>query len=204
MKYDEVGMLIPQKVKYRIALNEEMKEMIENINREIYIKRIEIFDIDGCICENFFPNLDEKADKETLRARILKTKLFPEFVEYYRIISKYPGLKTYFLTGRRAKDFRNETDQQLGPLKINNNVIFLPDEYNHSKIRYNNFKIFNILSIAAKNRNCEIYVYDDLEVYYPKLLSLGLELGIPKLIFKLVTDPGEFWKLKLKRENGRI
>lgn len=203
IKFDDNGMLMPQRVKYKIAPEEEMKEMIRNIDRGRYMKKIEIFDIDGCICENFFPNLNENADIDTLRTRILETKLFPEFIKYHRIISKYPGLKSYFLTGRRAKDFENETLKQLEPLKIKEKgIIFFPDEYSHSKIRYNNFKIFNILNIAAKNQNSKIKIFDDLDVYIPRLMSLGLDLKIQGLRFYLVKNPAIFWKSKIKKENG--
>jgi hypothetical protein len=194
MKYDENGMLIPQKISYNIKHDNEAKELIELTK----IKRIIFFDIDGCICESFFPNIGEKADIDLLRKRILQTKLFPGFIKYFNIISNYPGIKIYFITGRRKKDFQDETITQLEPIKINEaQVIFFPEDYNHSKIRYNNFKIFNILSIAAKNRDSEMLVFDDLDGYFLRLSKIAWLLKIDNFTINLVKNPGPFWKLKL-------
>ena len=194
MEFDNEGNLIPQSISYRVKHDEDISELIERAK----IKRIFFFDIDGCICESFFPNLKEKVDINALRRRILETKLFPGFIKYFNIISKHPGMKIYFITGRRAKDFQDETITQLEPLKINRKqLIFFPDEYNHSKIRYNNFKIFNILSLAAKREGIEFIVFDDLDGYFLKLLNLALKMNIKDIKVELVKNPGPFWKLKL-------
>lgn len=163
------------------------------------MKKIEIFDIDGCICECFFPNLGENADIAVLKKRIIKTPLEAEFIRYFRKISNSPGVESFFITGRRSKDFQDETFFQLAPLQIDKDrVIFFPDNYSHTKIRYNNFKIFHILSFAAKHKDSEIIVYDDLDGYFSKLLSTALKLKIEKLKIEHVKNPKRFWKVKLK------
>ncbi len=162
------------------------------------MNRIEIFDIDGCICESFFPNIGEKADIKSLKENILKTPLDLGFIRYFRKISIVPGVRSFFITGRRAKDFQEETFKQLDPLNLNKNqLIFFPDHYSHTKIRYNTFKIFQILSIAVKNREFVINVYDDLDSYFNKLWSIALKLRLQKLQIELVKNPKEFWNLRL-------
>lgn len=164
----------------------------------LIIKRIVFFDIDGCICENFFPNLNEKSNIQELKQKILNTPLNSDFVKYYVKISQNVRVKSYFITGRRAKDFENETLDQLKVLDVTpEQIIFFPDNYAHTKIRYNTFKIYHILSLAIQNKESEVIIYDDLDGYYPKLISLGLDLKIPKLSFKHVKNHKRFWVRKL-------
>lgn len=162
-----------------------------------YKNKIELYDIDGCICENFFPNLNENADINELKHRILKTQLNKDFVNYYR---KSNGLR-FFVTGRRFKDFGYETLKQLEELNIApEQIIFYPDNYSHTKVRYNTFKIYNVLRIAVQHKHAEVVVYDDLNSYYPKLNSLGVALGIGKLRTIHVKDQVSFWrKILIKR-----
>ena len=162
------------------------------------MNKIIIFDIDGCICKNFFPNLNEKADIKELKQNILNTPLNRAFIQVYKRINKTSGVKIFFLTGRRAKDFEKETLEQLKILEISlEQIIFFPDNYAHTKIRYNTFKIYNILYLAIQNKDSEVIIYDDLDSYYPKLISLGLDLKIPKLSFKHVKNHKKFWVRKL-------
>jgi len=169
------------------------------------MNKILIFDIDGCICPSFFPNLNEKANIKELKENILKTPLNDYFVQYYKKINKTSGVSCVFLTGRRAKDFENETLYQLKELEISpEQIIFFPDNYAHTKIRYNTFKIYNILSLAIQNKESEVVIYDDLDGYYPKLISLGLNLKIPKLSFKHVKNHKSFWFNKLRNKQKKI
>lgn len=164
------------------------------------MKRIEIYDIDGCICKNIFPNLGEKADIKLLKEEIVKTPLDSGFIKYYKLVSNRSTVKPFFLTGRKAVDFQIETLEQLKPLKINHNqLIFYPDNYSYSKIRYYTFKIYNILAISVKNKNTEVIVYDDMDGYVSKLMGLGLKLKIDKIKVEVVSNPKDYWKLKLKR-----
>ena len=169
------------------------------------MNKIVVFDIDGCTCESFFPNLNEKANIKELREKILETPLNRDFIQVYKRINKTSGVKIFFLTGRRKKDFREETLEQLKILDITpEQIIFFPDNYTHTKIRYNTFKIYSILSLSIQNKEAEVIIYDDLDSYYPKLISLGLDLKIPKLSFKHVKNHKRFWVRKLnelKRNN---
>jgi len=194
MKFDDEGFLKPQKIKFNVEPDEFMLDSIENPNTSdsavLHYRKIEIFDIDGCICDNFFPNLNENADISDLKQRILNTPINPNFVEHY---GKSNALKI-FITGRRFKDFGSETLQQLEKLHIDpGQIIFFPDNYNHTKIRYNTFKIYNVLKTAVQHKHAEIIVYDDMNSYYPKLISLGLTLKIEKLRTIHVKNHKKFW-----------
>jgi len=194
MEFDKNGNIIPQKIKFNVEPDEFILDSYENPNTAesevLHPRKIEIFDIDGCICDNFFPNLNENADISDLKQRILNTLINPNFVEHYR---KSVALK-YFITGRRFKDFGFETLEQLKNLHINpGQIVFYPDTYNHTKIRYNTFKIYNILKIAVQHKHSEIVVYDDIISYYPKLISLGLALKIEKLRTIHVKNHKKFW-----------
>ena len=65
--------------------------------------RVEIYDIDGTICDDFFPNLGETADISQLKKNILKTPLNEDFIRYFKKISENPEVKTVFLTGRISR-----------------------------------------------------------------------------------------------------
>ncbi|MHA1195760.1 MAG: hypothetical protein ACTSRH_04405 [Promethearchaeota archaeon] len=165
------------------------------------MKAIAIFDIDGCIVEDIFPNLKEEVRIEALRKKIQTIPLDSYFIKYHEELQK-KGVKTYFITGRRFKDFGDETIKQLKPLKIKKNqIFFFPDNYNHSKIRYNTFKIYNILSLSIRNKDSDIEVFDDLDIYYPKLIYLAFILKVYRLRFNLVKNLNYFWRMKLKEIN---
>lgn len=169
--------------------------------------KIEIYDIDNTICPSSFPNLGEKADISKLKKRILKTPLFPEFIEYYKLICRKNNIDTYFITGRKNSHFGPETKFQLQPLSQELKIIFYPDNYNHSKIRYNTFKIYNILKISSPAANskveAKIHIYDDLCEYYPKLLTIAEKLGISNIRVHIVKNPVIFWNLKLKEVSSK-
>lgn len=169
--------------------------------------RIEVYDIDGTICSSFFSNLNEKNDIQELKERIFETPLFPGFVKYYKLICRENNIDTYFITGRRYKDFGPETKLQLTPLGQELNLIFYPDKDSHSKFQYNCFRVYNILKISSPTANfkvaanskvaTEIHIYDDLCQYYPKLLFIAGKLGISNIRVHIVKDPAIFWNLKL-------
>ena len=168
------------------------------------LKVINIFDIDGTICENIFPNLNREVNIKQLKAKILQTPLFPDFIEYYKHITQDISVKTYFITGRRFKDFGAATFYQLQPFELKDQqIIFFPDNFNHSKIRHDVFKIFNILKIAAAVSAVTdpgiINIFDDLCQYYPKLLSIAGKLGFSNINVHIIKDPEQYWKLKINQ-----
>ena len=160
---------------------------------------IYIFDIDGCILPSIFPNLSKKVSIEEIRNKIKAISIYKSFIEYYGLISKGPGKEKFFITGRKAKDFRNETIDQLKPLKIKENqIIFYPNIYSHSKIRYFTFKIYNILRIAFNNkRYSEIIVFDDICDYFNKLSRKADIMNIITLKLNCVKEPEDYWLNKM-------
>ena len=156
---------------------------------------IYIFDIDGCILPSVFPNLNEKASIEEMRKGIKAISIYQSFIKYYELISKNSGKERFFITGRKAKDFKNETINQLKPLEITENqIIFYPNRYSYSKIRYFTFKIYNILRIALNNkRYSEIIVFDDICAYFNKLSRKAEIMNIITLKLNCVKEPEDYW-----------
>ncbi len=156
---------------------------------------IYIFDIDGCILPSIFPNLSKKVSIELIRNKIKTISIYKSFIEYYKLISNSPEIKKIFLTGRKAKDFRNETIDQLKPLGIKENqIVFYPNTYSHSKIRYFTFKIYNILKIAFSNRkHSEIIVFDDICDYFKRLSERASIMNIITLKLNCVKEPKDYW-----------
>jgi len=81
-----------------------------------------IFDIDGCIMPDIFPNIkeikiDNKIADHEYTKKASNVSLFPEFIEFYK--KNCPNsLAVYFLTGRKQKYYGRITQSQLKPLKI--------------------------------------------------------------------------------------
>lgn len=163
--------------------------------KNLRYKKVYIFDIDNCIMPNVFPNLNEKGSIEEIRRKLKAISLYPEFIEYFKKITNAPGIKIFFLTGRKSKDFRIETINQLKLLDITEeHIIFYPKEYSYSKIRYFVFKIYNILKIAImNNKYLEVVVFDDKKEYFEKLLKKAEQLNIRKLKLNFVFDSENYW-----------
>jgi len=159
----------------------------------------EIYDIDGCICENVFPNFKGKIEVCNIRKKILKTKLYPAFVKYFKEFSKDKRNKYYFLTGRKFNEYGIETFFQLSELNINpKRIIFYPDQYLHSKERYTDFKCFHIIKLALNNKKGRCIVYDDLDSYQKELFKRMEIFGLENINVKILKDPEKVWDLKFK------
>lgn len=163
---------------------------MEEKNRKIYI-----FDIDGCILPSIFPNLSKKVSIEEIRKKMRLISVYKSFIEFYKYISNRPEIKKIFITGRKAKNFKNETINQLKPLEITQNqIIFYPNRYSYSKIRYFTFKIYNILKIALNNkRYSEIIIFDDICGYFNKLLRKAEIMNNITLKLNCVKEPEDYW-----------
>jgi len=163
------------------------------------MNELNCFDIDDTIVSSDFPALTQKAEIQTLKQKILNTPLNSDFVEYYKLFSHITGVKSYFITGRRKKDFFQETLAQLEILNLApEQIIFFPDNYKHSKIRYRMFKIYHIIRLANKHKGSNLYVYDDNNSYYAQLFDYGLCYNIPYMRFYLVKNHEDFWNRKLR------
>lgn len=115
------------------------------------------------------------------------------------MILKNNNIKSYFITGRRAKDFKDETIQLLSQLGIKDyRIIFYPDNYIHTKLRYFTFKLYNILKIVFQDKKkSRVFVYDDLPVYYSKLKCILIKFEFSDI--KLIEiNNQKIWK-KLKK-----
>ena len=163
------------------------------------MQKVEIYDIDGCICKNVFPNLKKKVKIPETKKKILETPIFPAFINYFKAIGKNKDYKQLFLTGRKHKDYGKETIKQLFPLNINQNqIIFYPDHLNHSKERYITFKCYHILKNAYNHRDINCIVYDDLDTYQTALFEGINLLDLENIELKIIKDPKKVWEMKLR------
>jgi hypothetical protein len=141
--------------------------------------------------------LGKEVSLPEVRAKILKTPLFPEFVDYFEAIKRTN--KIFFLTGRKFKDYGIETTGQLYELGIDlQNVIFYPDHFKHEVRPYIDFKVFNILKIAYNNQNQKVIAYDDMDIYFCKLMRKIEMFGLENIELRILKDPKKAFKLKLK------
>ncbi len=166
-------------------------------NREIEI--IEIFDIDDCIVRSTFKN-KEIINITEIRKEILQTSLNHNFIIYFNSIRNNPGIRFFFLTGRKFSHYSFETKIQLKPLNLTDNIkiIYYPEIFDFSKKTYFNFKITRLLDICLKYPHSIINIYDDHHDYFCRLLYLANKMRIKNLNTHLVKDINIFWKSKLK------
>lgn len=158
-----------------------------------------VYDIDGCICKNVFPNLKEKVNIHAIKEKILETPIFPAFVNYFKAIAKKDNSKQLFLTGRKYQDYGIETIKQLSPLEIDKNqIIFYPNHFNHSKDKYIAFKCYHILKNAYNHKEMKCIVYDDLDTYQKALFEGINLLDLDNIELKIIKNPEKVWEMKLK------
>lgn len=143
---------------------------------KVNVIRIEIFDIDGTICESFFPNLGDKADKEQLKTKILGTPLFSDFIKFFRIIAR--------------RVFKIFNILKIAPSAAV--AVATPAADHNPQLKHQQPQ--QTISAAIS-----IPVYDDLCEYYPKLLESARKLGISKINTNIVKNPDKFWKLKINK-----
>ena len=176
---------------------------------KINTKEIHIFDIDGCIFpaknnngKQIIPN--EYGFKEIPAEIILDNmksiKLFPKFVDFYKLITKSKPIEIYFITGRKKKDYLNITLKQLSILKIKKNkdsLIFFPDEKILTRRSYYEFKLYNTLKIIIKdNSSSKINIYDDKYSYFSVLKNRLNDIEINSINYNKINQPEYFWNLK--------
>jgi hypothetical protein len=126
-----------------------------------------IFDIDGCIMPNVF-SLKEKTSVHALSL----LSLYPEFVEFYKQCC--PGsVAIYFLTGRKQGEHGEITEEQLKPLRSDEEytIMYYPEAKSHDPDEYFQWKADSIKAIMNQwgSRKVRFNVYDDLEELFPVL-----------------------------------
>lgn len=169
-------------------------------------KLIHIFDIDGTILENIFVPLKRRKAKDDqttileLREKLKALKLYPEFIEYYKL-TKNRTLHNFFITGRKASHFSDITLKQLKPLEYIKNFILYhyPESNKHNLNNYYKFKnatiITTILEALKNYKNFEIRLFDD-DFGYFNLISKQVIEDIKEKIFFLAHEihSNEDWK----------
>jgi len=183
-------------------------------------KTLYFFDIDGCTMPSIFPNdLFYNTDIEKLDIIIKAyqeakrlywdwksngTGLYPNFVEFYKEISKEKPVIT-FITGRQRDIFGWLTRWQLKPLNDINNyydVEYFPSELNHTKQRYIDFKNVSIGELVPTKRFAGILnIFDDNNDYFQDLKN---QFHLAKMNCCLMKS-NEDWELMLtKLKNGEM
>ncbi len=177
------------------------------------LKEIYIFDIDGCVLSQVFPNIydNNTASEEFIKEALKKSEdiiLFEEFVKFYQenCITAY---QVFFITGRQKCYFGEVTEKQLSSLKNMRNfeIIYYPEDKSHTIENYFIWKverveeIFKKYSIAFKNngdsRNELIFkIFDDMTEYFNDINKLAQNLEL-KIFLKPIKNP-EDWNVKTK------
>ncbi len=177
------------------------------------MKEICIFDIDGCILQSMFPNLDDNIkSREKLIVEALKKiddiSLFPEFVIYYKRFCEHSE-SIFFITGRRESEFGELTKMQLSPLKNIKEfrIIYYPEENSYESKEYFNWKIEKIQKIfndklfqgfgdKSSKKNLYFKIFDDMPDYFPKVEDLAKNLDIQVKLVRIIKS--ESWSSLLK------
>ncbi len=154
------------------------------------MKEIFIFDIDGCVLPQVFPNIyKNNAPNEDFMNEALKkgegVSLFEDFVKFYEKHCKNAH-HVFFMTGRQKRYFGEITEKQLFPLKKIKefDIIYYPEEKSHDAEEYFNWKIESLEEIFKKQqkalasnlngRNALMFrIFDDMDEYFPAIKALS-------------------------------
>lgn len=125
-----------------------------------------VYDIDGCIIENYFPRLNYKKQKDReikeivrrMNEKLKRAKLYPSFKEFYN--KKCVFNISIFITGRKESQFGDITKDLLEDLYFKK-IIFYPEDLDHSKSSYYRFKVQEIKSIQHQYKIENTYIFDD-------------------------------------------
>lgn len=168
-----------------------------------------LIDIDGCILPNLFTNYGwaKKQDQDIVIKEVNEkgkdVRLFPNFIEYYRVICK-DAQKIYFITGRQEAPFRNLTLinlKALWDLQYDFTIIWYPPDRKHTSKKYFKWKTNTIKTLikgytktsAKYGLKNSFYIYDDLSKYFPKIIKYTNRHKIKCLCLK--KDCNEDWIL---------
>ena len=165
-----------------------------------------IFDIDGCIMPDIFPNIkevknDNKAINHEIKKKSSSISLFPEFIEFYKS-NCLESLAVYFLTGRKQKYYGKITETQLKPIKIFKDYIikYFPDNRALILEEYLQWKAKNIKDIMNQwfQDSVRFHIYDDLNDLFLRI-SREISPILREYNFKLIRKQAD-WVHKVKVE----
>ncbi|MFW9882160.1 MAG: hypothetical protein ACFFG0_54545 [Candidatus Thorarchaeota archaeon] len=169
-------------------------------------KQIHIFDIDGCIVSDerkdgshIFGGWEEpNRNYEEIAKYIEEKELYSDFINFFNIL-KLNKPYIYFLTGRIKSYFEDITIYQLHCLKYFFSICFYPDD-DISQRGYLNFKLYKTLGIILEDKGESlIYIYDDVDDYFPRLKQILDICDLHNYILYKVDDPELFWSNQYKR-----
>lgn len=173
------------------------------------MKEIFIFDIDGCVLSQIFPNIYENnnTNEEFIKVALKKSEnifLFEEFIRFYEKYCKN-AFQIYFITGRQEHYFSEITEKQLFPLKSIRTfkIIYYPDDKSHTAEEYFNWKIEIVGEIFEKyaiafntneNLGTELIfkIFDDMDEYFPRLKEISKKYEFKNKLVS-ISSP-EIWK----------
>ena len=175
------------------------------------MKEIYVFDIDGCVLPQIFPNItennstSEKVIKESLE-RSKNVILYDEFVEFYEknCINAY---RVVFITGRKRRSLGEMTDEQLSPLRKTRtpDIIYYPEDKDHVVTDYFDWKVEKVQEVIKKDvhrgndvsngnlrKDLIFKIYDDMPEYFSKIQEIAENQGI-NVVLTPIKGP-EDWK----------
>ncbi|MHA1724876.1 MAG: HAD family acid phosphatase [Promethearchaeota archaeon] len=170
------------------------------------MREIFIFDIDGCVLPQLFPNI--RAGNKIKKKRELEifkkarnTSLYPEFIQFYQERCRNAS-KIIFVSGRKASLFKEITEAQLKPLRAikDFSIHYYPDKNSHEPKVYFNWKAQKMQEIILKewreikkgNNGHEkviIRIFDDMFEYFPQLRNFLKQSFIPESKFAAILIP---------------
>lgn len=173
------------------------------------MKEIFIFDIDGCILPQIFPNIYENngTSEKLIREALKKSKaisIYSDFIKFYEKNCK-KACYVVFITGRQKSHFNEITDKQLSPLEDikSFDVFYYPEDKAHTTEQYFNWKVDKIKECfigdgkPIKNNEIsrkEFYfkIFDDMDDYFPRIKEFAEEREL-NYYLKLISSP-EMWR----------
>ena len=173
------------------------------------MKKIFIFDIDGCVLPSIFPNIHEdNQSKEKIIKNALeigdKISLFPDFIEFYKKYCK-SAESVIFITGRQKSSLGGLTETQLAPLREIKefSLIYYPEEKSHIAKEYFDWKVNRIreilkgeikktVAVGVKEKRFLLKIFDDTPDYFPKIKEIADALEV-SIILVPINEP-DTWK----------
>lgn len=146
------------------------------------MKKIYIFDIDGCIMPPIFTNFNNSETRANLIKEVVKIgnniKLFPSFIEFYKKHCTQVEY-VYFITGRKLSEFGKLTAYQLKALNDIKKfqVVYYPERKAHRINKYFTWKVKKIKKIIKdcikRDENFKgdvnFNIFDDMNNYFLKI-----------------------------------
>lgn len=158
------------------------------------VDKIIAWDIDGIMTKKGL-SIDKAITPDQAKEWILENKIITEFSELANSLKKM-GYSQYAITGRKFSDSGQLTIQQFKLAHVEFiKIYFYPDNLDHNRRDYTNFKKEVLEKIYKSNRGCELNFVDDDEVLVVSLQLRMDDLGIPCNMFTSLREFKEKKKL---------